>query len=144
MRRWLLIGFSGLFLIAVVVVVFNFSRFNDMRRRFSTDYQKLPEVVYYKNNLMRLEKSRRMMYVAGRNSIAALPGAADQFEELEDYNRSVESFTKNAALIKEVEALFRAGEDQQARARLVNTAKEMIAMREEVESRTKSYLDASD
>ena len=65
-RRLVLFGMIGGFLLVSVLVALNFDRLVKARKMLSTDYDELAEVVYYRNAVMKLEKSYRMMDIAGR------------------------------------------------------------------------------
>jgi phage FluMu protein Com len=141
LRRWILLGLIGVFSVAVVAVLFNLGWIMDVRRKLSTDYENLAEVVYYRNAVMKLEKSRRMMHVAGRNYIATRVGTDDEIRELEEYDASIRALTTNSDILEKVEALFRRGKDVEAKALLVNTAKELNRQRSKVETVTKEYTN---
>ncbi len=139
LRRWVLFGLIGVFVVAVIAAVFNFAWILDMRRRLSTDYENLDEVVYYRNAARKLEKSRRMMYVSGKTYIATTLGNDVEIQKLDDYNASIEAVTADSDIYEKVEALFRNGKDVQAKALLVSTALELDQLREEVEKKTVEY-----
>lgn len=140
LRRWVLFGLIALFAASATGVYMNLGWIMDVRRRFSTDYENLPEVVYYRNNVIKLEKSRRMMYIAGRNCFAVMGEADGERSELEEYNSSIHALTTKSGLIDEVETLFRSGKDTQARALLVKTARKLKSHLADVEQRTKTYI----
>ena len=144
LRRWMLLGFIGIFVVATVAVLFNLNWILDGRRKLSTDYENLHEVVYYRNVATRLEKSRRFMYIAGRTFIAMNAGTDEDIKELEEYNATIEALTNKSDMYETVESLFRRGKDDEAKALLIKTARELKQHQIEVEKKTREYDEKTD
>lgn len=142
-RRVVLFGMIGGFLIVSVLVAANFARLVKARKMLSTDYDELAEVVYYRNARKRLEKSYRMMDIAGQLYLANNPSDQSKAKEFEQAKSATLSRTLNSDLEKEVESYFQQGEDMKAKALLVNTAVELDAWRKEIDLKTKFFSEAS-
>ena len=142
-RRLVLFGMIGGFLLVSVLVALNFDRLVKARKMLSTDYDELAEVVYYRNAVMKLEKSYRMMDIAGRTYLAMNPDAKNAAKEFEEAKSATLNRTRNSDVERDVESFFRQGEDVKAKALLVNTAVELDAWREEVDLKTKYFSEAS-
>ena len=127
-----------------LLVAMNFNGLMKARKMLSTDYEQLEEVVYYRNAVMRLEKSYRMMDVAGRTYLAMNPNDESVAKEFEEAKSATLSRTRNSDLEKDVESYFRQGEEVKAKALLVNTAVELDAWRKEIDLKTKAFSEASD
>ena len=136
-------GMIGGFLLVTVLVAVNFNRLMKAREILSTDYEQLAEVVYYRNAVMKLEKSYRMMDIAGRTYIAMNPNDQSVAKEFEEAKSATLSRTKNSDLEKDVESYFRQGEEVKAKALLVNTAVELDGWRKEIDLKTKFFSEAS-
>jgi DNA-directed RNA polymerase subunit RPC12/RpoP len=142
-RRVVLFGMIGGFLIVSVLVAANFARLAKARKMLSTDYDELAEVVYYRNARKKLEKSYRMMDIAGQLYLANNPSDQSKAKEFEQAKSATLSRTLNSDLEKEVESYFQQGEDMKAKALLVNTAVELDAWRKEIDLKTKFFSEAS-
>lgn len=140
-RRWLLLGLSGIFLTIAVAVVFNIGWILNLSKILSTDHEQLEEVIFYRNAVSKLEKSRRAMFIAGSAYIAINAGTEQERMDLEDYNASIKSLTSDTAMLEEVESLFRSGKDVPARALLVQSAVELNKLRDEVDLKAREYGD---
>lgn len=142
-RRLVMFGMIGGFLLVTVLVAVNFDRLIKARRMISTDYEQLAEVVYYRNAVKKLEKSYRMMDIAGRTYLAMNPNNERVAREFEEAKSATLSRTRNSDLEKNVESYFRQGEDVKAKALLVNTAVELEAWRKEIDLKTKAFSEAT-
>ncbi len=142
-RRVVMFGMIGGFLLVTVLVAVNFNRLMKAREILSTDYEQLAEVVYYRNAVMKLEKSYRMMDIAGRTYIAMNPNDQSVAKEFEEAKSATLSRTRNSDLEKDVESYFRQGEEVKAKALLVNTAVELDGWRKEIDLKTKFFSEAS-
>lgn len=143
-RRIVMFAMIGGFLVVTLLVAINFNGLMKARKMLSTDYEQLEEVVYYRNAVMRLEKSYRMMDVAGRTYLAMNPNDESVAKEFEEAKSATLSRTRNSDLEKDVESYFRQGEEVKAKALLVNTAVELDAWRKEIDLKTKAFSEASD
>lgn len=142
-RRVALFGMIGGFLIVSVLVAANFDRLVKARKMLSVDYEELAEVVYYRNAVKKLEKSYRMMDIAGRTYLAMNPSDQSTAKEFEQAKSTTLSRTRNSDLEKDVESYFRQGEEVKAKALLVNTAVELDAWRKEIDLKTRFFSKAS-
>ncbi len=142
-RRVVMFGMIGGFLLVAVLIAVNFDRFIKARKMLSTEYEQLEEVVFYRNAVMKLKKSYRMMDIAGANYLKMHPNNERVAKEFEEAKSATLSRTQNSDLVKNVESYFRQGEDVKAKALLVNTAVELEAWREEIDLKTKSFSEAT-
>lgn len=142
-RQVVLFGMIGGFLIVSVLVAANFAHLVKARKMLSADYMDLEEVVYYRNAVKKLEKSYRMMDIAGRTYLAMNPSDQSTAKEFEQAKSKTLSRTRNSDLEKDVESYFRRGEDVKAKALLVNTAVELDAWRKEIDLKTRFFSEAS-
>jgi len=141
LRRNVIFGLIGLGLIGGIAVVSNLGWILDAKRKLSTDYENLEEVKFYRNAVAQTERARRQMKIAGDAYLKIKSGTAEEEKSLQDYNDSIESQTTKSDMLERVETLFRAGEDNKAKALLVNTGVELGKVKKEIELKTQEYTD---
>ena len=142
-RRVVMFGMIGSFLLVSVLVAVNFDRLMKARKMLSTDYEEMAEVVYNRNAVKKLEKSYRMMDIAGRTYLAMNPDDQDSAKEFQELKSATLKRTRTSDLEEDVESYFRQGEDIKAKALLVNTAVELDAWRGGVDLKTKFFSERS-
>ena len=140
-RRNLILALVGLGVVGGIAIVANLGWILDTKRKLSTDYENLEEVKFYRSAASQLERSRRMMKIAGEAYIRLKSPTEEEIKEIHEYDSLIQRQTTKSDMLEKVEALFRAGEDVKAKALLVNTAVELGALKKEVEAMAKEYTD---
>jgi hypothetical protein len=144
LTRNIILGVVGFLILAGgVTLALNRGRIMDAWASLSTDYARSEEVLFYRNAVSNLEKARRQMYIAGRSLIALKSVDAAESEEIDSYNESIIAMTTGSKVLDQFEQLIWDGEENKAKALLVNTAVELANVRKEVDQKTASYVDKS-
>lgn len=131
--------FGGAILLLACVAAYIF--FSSPRTEsYNAEFKRLGEVFHYEEAYGNLEKMRRQMMIMGE-AYAKSSGDDAEFEDLKNFNASIESYTSGSSLMQEAYDRYKAGKGMESKQMLVDATEELKARKLDVESRLKKYTE---